>query len=164
MVRFSIRYILWVTLLFMLFYFEALSPLFVVNEGQTQLTLYITQAWVDAFQIPAQLNQETLHLNNGLNLLILHACNGLVPFLFLLAGIASYPTDLSSKILWGILAYLVVVLINTLRMLLITLVVVESPELFSVLHDWIGRYGVALLTLFVFYLYTQRVSITPNQH
>ncbi|MDX1348442.1 MAG: exosortase/archaeosortase family protein [Thiomicrorhabdus chilensis] len=159
MVGFSIRYLLWVALLFFLLFFEGVSPLFVFNEWQTQLTIFITRLWVEGLHLPVLIQADTLILANKMHLQILHECNGLTPYLLYLAAILAYPTDLKSKTLWLLIGYVAIVLINTVRMLGITLVVIDSPERFHLVHDWIGRYGVGILTVLIFYLFTNLVSV-----
>lgn len=159
MLGFSIRYLLWIALLFFLLFFEGLSPFFVFNEWQTQLTISITRLWVEWLHLPILIQADTLILANKMHLQILHECNGLTPYLLYLAAILAYPTDSKSKIVWLLIGYVAVMLINTVRMLGITLVVIDHPDLFDFVHDWIGRYGVGFLTILMFYLFTNRVKV-----
>lgn len=159
MLGFAIRYGIWVGSLFFLVFFEGLSPFFIVNQLQTELTISITQLWVSGFDLPVRLQADTLLLANGLHLKILHECNGLTPFLLLLAAILAYPTFWKRKIQWVLIGYFALLVINTLRMLLVTLVVIDHPDLFHIVHDWIGRYSIALLTVGLFFLYTHYVEV-----
>ncbi len=163
MIGFAIRYAVWVGALFFLLFFDGLSPLFIVNQLQTGLTIHITHLWVSIFDLPVHFQAESLLLDNGMHLKILHECNGLTPYLLLAAAILAYPTSLQSKALWLLIGYCAVLVINTLRMLFITLVVIDHPEQFHLVHDWIGRYSVALLTLGLFYLYTNYVRIIQKK-
>lgn len=159
MFRFSIRYVFWVACLFGLLFFELYSPLFALNQWQTELTKLITQWWVIGLDLPVVIQGATLKLSNGMNLHIVHECNGLVPFLLYLAGVLAYPTYWKSKFVWAMLGYVVLQLVNTVRMLLITLVVIEDKGLFHISHDWVGRYSVALLTLGLFFMFTHYVKV-----
>jgi exosortase/archaeosortase family protein len=159
MLRFSIGYGVWAGLLFALFFVEGYSPLFAVNQLQTQLTTLITQGWAQMLALPLQIEGPTLRLPNGMNLHIVHECNGLVPFLLYLAAILAYPTGWKSKLLWALGGYVALQVINTLRMLLITLVVLEDKSLFHLAHDWVGRYAVALLTVALFFAFTHYVTV-----
>ncbi|WP_319558355.1 exosortase/archaeosortase family protein [Thiomicrorhabdus sp.] len=163
MLRFSIAYFVWVGVLFTLFFFESFSPLFVINQWQTEVTNLITRGWVHAFDLPILLQANTLILENGMHLHIVHECNGLVPYLLYLAAILAYPTPFRVKLNWVLLGYAAVMVINTIRMLLITLVVLEDKSLFPLAHDWFGRYGVAILTLSLFFWFTSRAPIVEKE-
>lgn len=163
MLRFLIGYAIWATCLFALFFFEAYSPLFVVNQWQTEITTFITRWWVQALELPVLIQAATLILPNNMNLHIVHECNGLVPFLLYLAAILAYPTPSINKFNWILIGYAVLLVINTLRMLLITLVVLEDKSLFYIAHDWFGRYGVAILTIVLFLWFTERVPVHKKE-
>lgn len=162
MLSFVIRYGIWVSLLFFLLFFEGISPFIIFNEWQTQLTIQITAWWIQFFHLPVLLQGDTLILEHGFNLQILHSCNGFTPFLLYLAAILAYPTDIKSKLLWALLGYIAIIVINTLRMYAITIVVMDSPDLFHLAHDWIGRYGVSFLTVALFYGFTCLVSVNKK--
>lgn len=159
MLRFSISYFIWMGLLFFLFFFSGISPFFIINELQTQLTILITQNWVTLFDLPVLIQADTLILKNGLHLQILHECNGLTPFLLYAAAILAYPAYSRAKAVWLFFGYILLVAINTLRMLFITLVVTDYPDQFHLVHDWIGRYTVAILTIALFFWFTERVQV-----
>lgn len=98
-------------------------------------------------------------LSNGMNLNIVHECNGLTPFLLYFAAVLSYPTVWKEKFIWSLLVYIVLLIVNVIRMLLITLVVLDQPDLFHFAHHWVGRYAVGLLTLGLFFLFTYFVPV-----
>ena len=160
MLRFAIGYGIWVSLLFILLYIEGLSPLFFISEMQTQLTIQLTEIWISFFHIPVIQQGDTLILEHGMQLQILHECNGLVPYLLLISAILAFPTSLKSKVLWMVIFYGLLLVINMLRIYLITLVVIDSPDLFKISHDWVGRYSVGILTLLLFYWFTNKVTVT----
>ena len=103
---FVYRYLFWIFTLFFLLYFENFSPLVFINQLQTELSIYLTAVWIDLFNIPVRLQAETLSYTHGLQLEIVNDCNGLAAFLFLLAGILSFPTSSKAKMYWVVYAYL----------------------------------------------------------
>lgn len=159
MFAFILRYVFWVSLLFWLVFFEAFSPFFMINQLQTDLIVNLTWLWVDILELPIRIQDNTLILANGMNLRIVHDCNGLTPFLLYLAAILAFPVNWKHRLIWGVLGYIALLVINVIRMLLITLVVLDHPELFHFAHDWVGRYSVGLLTLGLFFLFTSNVPI-----
>ena len=167
MFGFIVRYVFWVCLLFWMVFFEPFSPLFIINQLQTDLMISLTWLWVDALELPLYIQDNTLLLANGMNLRIVHECNGLTPFLLFLAAVLAYPTFWKNKVVWAIFGYIVLLIINVMRMLLITLVVLDHPDLFHFAHNWVGRYSVGLLTLGLFFLFTYFVPVlktSKDQH
>ncbi|MDG6777910.1 exosortase/archaeosortase family protein [Thiomicrorhabdus sp. zzn3] len=128
------------------------------------MTISITQSWVSLFNLPVLIQADTLILQNGVHLQILHECNGLTPFLLYAAAILAYPAYTRAKVKWLFFGYILLVGINTLRMLFITLVVMDYPEQFYLVHDWIGRYAVAILTVALFFWFTERVQVRGVNH
>jgi len=155
MLRFVVLYILWVTLLFFLFYFENASPLFFINQMQTQLTIQLTKIWIDIFDIPLLLQGKTLIFRHGMHLDILNDCNGLAGFLFFFAAVLAYPAQIQTKIYWSLWAYLVILTANTIRIDSILYHVTTHPENFYFVHEVLGRYIFAVIPLILFYLFIQ---------
>uniref|UniRef100_Q31GH9 Exosortase/archaeosortase family protein n=1 Tax=Hydrogenovibrio crunogenus (strain DSM 25203 / XCL-2) TaxID=317025 RepID=Q31GH9_HYDCU len=159
MFGFIVRYVFWVCLLFWMVFFDQFSPIFIINQLQTDLMISLTWLWVDALELSLRIQDNTLILSNGMSLRIVHECNGLTPFLLFLAAVLAYPTFWKNKVAWAIFGYIALLVINVVRMLLITLVVIDYPDLFHFAHDWVGRYSVGLLTLGLFFLFTVFVPI-----
>lgn len=157
--RYVACYIIWVSVLFALIFFEGFSPLYILSELQTTMTIYLMNLWIYIFSIPISIVDERVIFENGLELLILNACNGMTPILLFTAGVLSYPTKYKLKIEWILGAYIILIIINMLRIYFITLWVIDNPESFHFIHDFIARYVVGTLTLLLFYLFTRNTKV-----
>jgi len=156
---FVLRFAIWSMLLFGLIYFQDFSPLYIINKMQTEATVFVTQSWVEYCHIAVRVDNETVIFDHGLQLLILDACNGMAPFLLYLAAMLAYPTRYSIKTVWFLGGMAFLFTLNMLRIMLITLAVIAYPESFEWAHDIVGRYGMGIATLLVFYFFTTRVSV-----
>ena len=135
MKNFLILYPLALVFLFAFFYWDA-SPLAVmVNDWQVNLSSFLTSLTLD----------ETLMQNNHifvsqtLTLVIDKECNGFIPYFFFLASIIAFPSSISHKIKWAVLAYVLLSLLNVFRIWFITLFVINSESNFSLAHDYLGN-------------------------
>jgi len=151
-----VRYLLWVSSLYMLVYFEAFSPFVWMHHLHTDLSIYLTHAWIEHFDIPIVMSQGTLLYTHGLQLEILDECNGLAPFLFFLAAILAYPAAQKDKIIWILISYFMFILLNAIRIDGILYHVIEYPEDFIFVHEVIGRYSMAFIPLILFYLFAEK--------
>ena len=158
---FIFRYAFWTLVLYAAIYFENFSPLIFINTLQTDLSIYLTQLWIDLYDIPIRMSGATLIYQHGLQLQIVNECNGLAPFLFFLAAILAYPASLKAKIIWIILSYIILLIANTIRLDWILYHVIEHPEDFDFIHEVVGRYVIAVIPLVLFYFFSDRYTKMP---
>lgn len=155
---FVLRFIIWSLLLFGLIYFKDYSPFYFINELQTDATIFVTQLWISLFDIPVKLDGNIVIFEHGLRLLILNQCNGLTPFILYTAAMIAYPTRYSIKTKWFLGGMFLLLSLNMLRIIMITLVVVNFPDSFEWAHNIVGRYVIGIVTLYLFYFFTTKVS------
>ena len=161
---FVLRYVFWTSLLYLAIYFENFSPLLFINNLQTDLSIYLTQLWINFFDIPIQMSGATLVYTHGLKLEILNECNGLAAFLFFLAAVIAYPASKKDKFIWIIMAYFLLLIANTIRLDWILYHVIEHPEDFTFIHEVVGRYVISTIPLVLFYLFSDRhTEVRPRQ-
>lgn len=165
MFRYTLLYFLWVPILFGLVYIEDFSPLFFLNNLQTDLTTVLTTYGVEFFNLPIKMQGPLMLFDNGARLTIHYTCNVITPILLYTAAIISYPTWIKNKIIWLIGGYITLVALNLVRMLLVSYAVTLDPDYFHWTHNYIGRYGMGVLTLTIFFIFTQHVSaISRTNH
>jgi exosortase/archaeosortase family protein len=157
--RYTLLYIILGPVLFGLIYFEDFSPLFFLNDLQTDLTTLLVTYGVAFFDLPITMQGPLMFFDNGAKLIIHYTCNAMTPILLYTAAIVSYPTWIKNKIIWLIGGYVALVALNLVRMLLVSYAVTIDPDYFHWAHNYIGRYGMGVLTLTIFYIFTQHVSV-----
>ena len=115
MKKFLALYFLFLALLFTFLYADTSVLSNMLNEGQTQLTLY----FLNLFLEPNQLKGIDIWINPHYKIIINQACNGMIPILFLWASILAYPSSIWHKTVWMGLGYFIFSLVNVFRILLV---------------------------------------------
>ncbi len=155
MKKFIAYYFLFLALLFTFFYADTSVISSMLNETQTQLTLY----GLDLFLEPGQLRGIDIWINLHYRIIINQACNGMIPILFLWASILAYPSKVVHKLLWMVLGYVIFSVVNVARILLVVYSVEEGGRgNFYWSHDLLGNSILMLvgLGLFVAFIKTSR--------
>jgi len=135
MIKFLLTYWLGIALFFGIFYWE-LSPIsLLINQFQTDLTTYLTSLTLPT----SMMNNYHIFINANYSLVIEKACNGIIPYLFFLASISAFPSTLLHKIKWAIFGYIFIVTMNILRIWMVTQIVLQEQNNFSLAHDYLGN-------------------------
>ena len=159
MKKFISLYFLFLALLFTFFYADTSVISTTLNEGQTKLTLFLLNIFLE----PGQLKGIDIWINPHYKIIVNQACNGIIPILFLWASILAYPTAIWHKILWMGTGYLLFSLVNVFRILL----VVHFVELeggrgnFYWSHDLLGNAILMAVGLGLFITFIKTSSRTP---
>lgn len=156
-----LRYAFWAPLLFALLYFEGFSPLFFIANLQTVLTAKLTEVGIVLCALPITLDGIVIAFKSGFTLQILHECNGFAPILLFWAAVWSYPTDIKLKVFWTLLGYTVLIMVNIMRIMLILYVVDIDKDNLTWSHNYVGRYGMGVMTLMLFWIFTQIAEVKP---
>jgi exosortase/archaeosortase family protein len=135
MIKFLLTYWLGIALFFGIFYWESSPISLIVNQFQTDLTTYLTSLTLP----PSMMNNYHIFINSNYSLVIEKACNGVIPYLFLLASILAFPSTFVHKIKWAIFGYMFIVSVNVLRIWMVTQLVLKEQNYFSLAHDYLGN-------------------------
>jgi len=156
MKQFIALYFLFLAILFVLFYAPTSDFSIFLNEGQTKLTLF----FLDKFLEPEQLKGINIWIHPNYKIVIHQACNGMIPILFLFASILAYPASFGHKIVWMFLGYIVFSLVNVARILLVVHAtkIGGGHEEFYWSHDLVGNTILMItgLVMFVVFIATSR--------
>lgn len=153
------RYALWASLLFALVYFEGFSPLFFLGELQTELTAFLTGQGIALFSMPVHMQGHALVFEHGMKLFIVRECSGLATIVLFWAAVLAFPTTPGSKAAWLFIGYAVLTMLNLVRILAVAYGVSFDPGSLGWAHDIAGRYGMGLLTLALFWIFTLRTEV-----
>ncbi|CAA6815368.1 MAG: Unknown protein [uncultured Sulfurovum sp.] len=156
MKKFLLIYLLALLFLFAIFYWN-LSPIAnSINLWQINLSSFLT-----SLTLPEHAMKENLiFINTQLTLVIDKACNGLIPYFFLLASIIAFPSEMKHKIKWAMLSYLILSILNIFRIWFITKLVINSENNFSLAHDYLGNLFLVFssMILFIAFIRTKKHS------
>lgn len=160
MFRYTLIYIILGSISFGLIQIENFSPFFFLNDLQTKFTLTLISYGIEFINLPIKMQESLMLFDNGAKITIDYTCNGLTAILLYWVAILSYPTYTKEKIIWLILGYIIIVIINLLRIYVFSYAVAINPDYFHWSHDYVGRYGMGLLTLGFFFIFTHCVRIS----
>jgi exosortase/archaeosortase family protein len=150
MIKFLLTYWIGIALFFGIFYWDASPISLLINQHQTSLTTYLTSV-----TLPNEMmNNYRIFISDNYSLVIEKACNGMIPYLFFLASIMAFPSTLLHKAKWALFGYLLISLMNTFRIWMVTQLVLQERNNFSLAHDYLGNAllistGLMLFILFV---------------
>jgi len=152
MKKFLAYYWLSILLLFALFYWDTSILSLYLNQLQTDLTALWT-SWI----VPAELMQgHHIIISEDYRLVIEKACNGMIPYLFFLASIIAFPSSYWHKIVWALVGYILLMVVNVLRIGMVTEFVLDGGrQNFSFAHDYIGNSITVATALFLFILFVK---------
>ena len=140
MQRFVLIYLLLLFLSFFILYGDVGGIGEEVNRIQTHLTLYGVSLFLDQ----AQINADMLIVSSGLKLQVTRECNGLIPFVFYLAGVIAYRSSIMQKLLWAAGGYFILSVVNILRIVGVYMVSRLDPQWFDAVHYMAGNLLIAL--------------------
>jgi len=148
--RFILAYLGWVGLLFALFYLDTNPLSHWINETQREMLLDMLRATLGEERIRG----IDILAHPKFRIFITQACNGLIPYYLYLAAVLAYPVVWSKRLLWALIGYGVISVVNLLRLIFVTAMVERAPSNFSWSHDLVGNLllmatGMALFLLFV---------------
>lgn len=162
MFKYTFIYIFLGSIFFGLIQIENFSPFFFFNDLQTDFTLTLISYGVEFSNFPIKIQETLMLFDNGAKVIIDYSCNGLTAILLYTIAILSYPTYIKEKIIWLVVGYIIIVSINLLRIFVFSYAVTINPNYFHFAHDYIGRYGMGLLILSLFFIFTQYSRIIKN--
>ncbi len=161
MKQFIVRYFLFLAVLFVFFYAPTSVVSACVNDGQSNLTLYL----LEFFLKPGQLQGIDIWINPHYKIVINQSCNGMIPTLFLWASILAYPAGFLHKMLWIFLGYAVFSIVNVGRILFVVYATEhgEGKAEFYWSHDLAGNFLLMVTGLLLFILFIKTSSKVPKK-
>jgi len=134
-------------LFFFFLYLPTSSFSILLNHFQTDIT-----AWgVSHLLLPKLMRGHQIIITPHYSLIITQACNAMIAILLFLASIWAYPSSLKKKILFSFIGYTSLTLINILRIYLVSRLVLEDKNNFSLAHDYIGNMILLFGAIFLFW-------------
>lgn len=161
-VVFFAKYLIWFGLLYGLLFVQSFSPLFLIQEWQTDITIWLTNSWIHYFEIGVKMLGNTIYLPSGFKIWIEHSCNGLLAYLLFAVAILAYPTYAHLKLIWLLEGYLYLLIVNSIRIDFVVYVSIFDHNYFTFIHDFIGRGFIFINLVVMFMLFTLRVKITKG--
>jgi len=150
--KFLLLYPIFIAILFLFVYLPTSSFSILLNHFLTDVT-----ALGVAFLLPPNIiTGTTITITSHYSLIITQACNAMIAILLFLASIWAYPSSLKRKVLFSLIGYISLTLINILRIYLISRLVLEDKNNFSLAHDYIGNMILLFGAIFLFGVFIKR--------
>lgn len=159
MIKFLLTYFLSATFYFALFLWDASPISLEINQMQTNLTAHLTSLVLEE----GMMNGTSIFITSHYSLIIEHACNGLIVYIFLLIFITMFTSTLAHKIKWSIIGYATITLINVLRIWIITLIVSMDKDYFTLAHDYLGNILLLATYIVLVLAFTKKKKATKPQ-
>ena len=148
MKQFIVLYFLFLSIAFMVFVVSPSAFSLAIHSVQTEFTLNILEYFLEENQ---RLGSD-IWIHNNYKIVISDACNGIIPLLFLYASIWAYPSGILHKFIWMFWGYILLFVVNILRILLVVFVTQRGrgQEEFYWSHDIVGNILLMSMGLTVF--------------
>jgi exosortase/archaeosortase family protein len=160
MIKFLLTYWIGIALFFGLFYWEVSPFSLIINQQQTDFTTFLT-----SLTLPSEMmSNHHILITNNYSLVIEKACNGMIPYLFFLASILAFPSTVLHKLKWAIFAYFTISIINTLRIWMVTKMVLEERSNFVLAHDYLGNTLLIVTGLILFIAFVKNRASLNIKH
>lgn len=147
--RFLLHYLVWVAALFLLLYLDTNPLSHWINETQRRWLLEALRFSLGTERIRG----IDILAHPHFRIIITQACNGLIPYYLYLAAILAYPRPWRDRLIWAVLGYFVISIVNVLRLLMVTAIVARNPASFHWSHDILGNAVLMVAGLGLFYLF-----------
>ncbi|WP_028322802.1 exosortase H [Desulfatiglans anilini] len=151
--KFVVTYVLLMGLFLLLIGLEPVKKILDINGVYTEMIIYLT-AWIlEPFNIVQGISGSVINVK-GLTMDVRFGCNGLEAFLIYTVAILAFPAQVRKKIVGIVGGFLVLQILNVLRIAGLGLSGVYLKKYFEYLHIYVAQ-GIMIavaLVLFLFWL------------
>jgi exosortase/archaeosortase family protein len=157
--KFVVTYVLLMGLLLLLIGLKPVKEVLDINGLYTQMILALTTLALEPFGIVQNVSGSIIYLS-GISMEVSFGCNGLEAFLIYTVGIIAFPSPKIFKI-WGIVGgFVILQILNVLRITGLGLSGVYLPQYFEILHIYVAQGIMIALALILFLIWMHYASRT----
>ena len=133
--RFLIAFPLWLLVIFGLFYWGKYWSYSPIGEYLDSSIRAAIMPILDLLFNNPIINYDIV-INPRYRIVITPECNGLIPYFMILAAILAYPCGIKRKLIWAISAFLIIFIVNIIRLYIVVAVVNNfGTQYFYLVHD-----------------------------
>ena len=148
--RFIITYIVLMGLFLLAIGLEPIKKVLDINGIYTNMIVYLSALAIQPFGIVENVQGSIIHLR-GLALDVKFGCNGLEAFLIYTVAILAFPADLIRKLVGIVGGFLILQLLNVLRIAGLGLSGIYLKEWFHYIHIYVAQ-GMMIAVALVLFL------------
>lgn len=150
--KFVLSYVILMGLFLLLISLRPVKRVVDINGLYTEMVVHLSAWLMQPFGIVRGINGSVIMLD-GLSLDVLFGCNGLEAFLIFAVAVLAFPAKMIKKI-WGILAgFLVIQVLNVLRIAALGLSGIYLKHYFEYIHIYVAQGIMIAFSLVLFLLW-----------
>jgi exosortase/archaeosortase family protein len=155
--RFALTYILLMGAFFSVIGFVPLQRIFDVNGWYTNAVVWATSQVLKTASIPAACEGSIIRLPS-IALDVRFGCNGLEAVMIYAIAIIAFPSSWRKKLIGIASGFLVLQVINVLRIAGLAFAGVHFPALFEILHIYVAQGIMIAVALGIFFVYLSYIK------
>jgi exosortase H (IPTLxxWG-CTERM-specific) len=148
--KFIATYILLMGLFLLIIGLEPIKKLIDINGLYTNMIVYFSALLIEPFGIVESVNGSIINLK-GLSLDVRFGCNGLEAFLIYTVAILSFPATLARKAIGVVAGFIVLQILNVLRIAGLGLSGIYLKDYFHYIHIYVAQ-GMMIAVALVLFL------------
>jgi exosortase/archaeosortase family protein len=150
--RFVVTYFVLMGIFFFLMGFAPIQKYFDVNDLYSKAIVFVTHHILALFQVQSSYYGSVISLP-GISLQVLFGCNGLEAVMIYAIAILAFPAPWKKKLLGIIGGFVVLQIINIVRIVGLAYAAAHYRSLFKILHIYVAQGVMIAIALGVFFLY-----------
>lgn len=152
MIRFLVTFLFLVFFFYFLLEVQFLAELFPIEKITDKIDLSILTSIFQFLYSDIIIENNQFKVQNAI-MVIEPACHVLRVLLLFLSFIIAYPSSLSLKIRWSIYSIIFLELLNIFRIVVLSWVLINYPQYFNFMHDYVLSVILLLIVAIFYYKY-----------
>ena len=155
--RFIITYVVLMGLFFLLIGLKPVQDVFDINNGYSQVIVFMTAMILRLIGIPVTTDGSLMHLPS-ISLDVEFGCNGLEAVMIYTVAVLTFPASWKDRVVGIIGGFLVIQVLNLIRIVGLAYAGVYHRELFDLIHIYVAQGVMIAVALGTFVLYLTYVN------
>ena len=162
--RFIVTYVVLMGLFFLLIGLEPVKQILDINGGYSNAIVIVTAKILGIFGIDPITYQGTLLHLPSISLDVAFGCNGLEAVMIYAVAVITFPATWEKKLIGLIGGFLVIQVLNLIRIVALAYAGVYHRDLFDLIHIYVAQGVMIAVALGTFVLYLSYLSHGQTEH
>ncbi len=149
--EFILLFILYLILEYLFLYFFPQG----FETWQREQVAFLLGRFLSFIGIAANVVGDTVNFSQG-SMRIVYECTGGFAFFVFSSAVLAYPSNAKSKLLGQIFGLVSIFILNILRLIIISIIMVKSPSLFDLFHKYLWQASFIVIVVFLFILWVEK--------
>jgi exosortase/archaeosortase family protein len=152
MARFILTYIILSGVFFFLMGFAPIHKYIDINDLYSKSIVFITHSILLIFNVSSSYHGTILALPN-ISLDVMFGCNGLEAVMIYSIAVIAFPASWKNKLIGITAGFLIIQVVNLLRIVTLAYVAVEFYSMFKTIHVYVAQGIMIAVALAIFFIY-----------